>query len=112
MPQGIPSDLYILGAAKGNPAATALLIHVFAAIALAADCRYMSTMNATPFVNMSMMPEPIKMPDIICGTGDIWGEDVQANQKMPAGKMKLPIIIGGSRSSGSTEPRASTFNNG
>jgi len=106
----MPSDLYICGAARGNPAATALLTHVFAAIALAADCRYMSTRNATPLVKMSMMPEPMNTPDIICGTGEIWEFDVHANQKMPAGKMKLPSIMGGRRSSGSTEPRASTLN--
>lgn len=67
----IPRVLYIRGAAKGNPAATALLIHVFAAIALAADCKYMSTRNATPFVKISMMPEPMSKPDMICGTGEI-----------------------------------------
>lgn len=103
--QAVSNTRYICGAANGNPAATKLLTHVFAAMALAEDARYISTMNATPLEKTSIIPPPIRTPDSICGTGVMSGEDVQAKTKRPAGNMKLPAIIGGKRSSGSIEPR-------
>lgn len=38
-------------------------------------------------MNRIYMPAPFEIPAIICGHGLIVGKDVQANQKMPMGKM-------------------------
>lgn len=50
------------------------------------------------------MPQPIAIPARTCGTHEILGEEVQPNQNNPAGKMKEPIIMAISLSSGTTFP--------
>ncbi len=50
------------------------------------------------------IPQPMGMPARACGTHVMFGDEVQANQKRPIGRRKLPRIMGGRRSSGITRP--------
>jgi len=50
------------------------------------------------------IPHPMGMEEMTCGTHEMCGFDVHANQKRPIGRRKAPRIMGGSRSSGMTLP--------
>jgi hypothetical protein len=51
-----------------------------------------------------MIPHPIKALEMTCGTHEMFGLEVHANQNRPAGRRMEPAIMGGSLSSGMIFP--------